>query len=123
MLKNPHKPIEVLVLGFSFKKNISDTRNSQVPNLVSQLTDYGYKVSVNDPVVGSDYFRNSEFTYYEGIEKLYDVVIFAVDHDAYVKMGYKAHFSHLKKSGLFVDINATFHKYKKLFNDFSYWSP
>ena len=123
MFKNPSEPIEVLVLGFSFKKNISDTRNSQVPNLVRQLTDYGYNVSVNDPVVGSDYFRNSEFTYYEGNEKLYDVVIFSVDHDAYVKMGYKAHFKHLKKFGLFIDINATFHRYKKRFNDFSYWSP
>ncbi|MDR1332504.1 MAG: nucleotide sugar dehydrogenase, partial [Tannerella sp.] len=40
---------KVLVLGFTFKENCSDTRNTKVIDVVSELKDFGIEVDVYDP--------------------------------------------------------------------------
>jgi UDP-N-acetyl-D-galactosamine dehydrogenase len=41
----------VAVLGLTFKENVPDIRNSQVPRIVQELREYGVEVLVHDPVV------------------------------------------------------------------------
>jgi UDP-N-acetyl-D-galactosamine dehydrogenase len=44
------KGARVLVLGFTFKENVPDTRNTRVIDIVSELKEYGIEVHVADPV-------------------------------------------------------------------------
>ena len=46
-LKAPNGP--VLVLGITFKENVTDVRNSQVPGMVAALARRGIETHVHDP--------------------------------------------------------------------------
>ena len=46
-LESPNGP--VLVLGITFKENVSDVRNSQVPGMVAALAQRGIETHVHDP--------------------------------------------------------------------------
>ena len=79
----------VLILGFAFKENCPDLRNSKVVDIVAALTDYEAKVDVFDPWV------NAESAAYEyGIRPIkaprlgiYDAVVLTVGHDEFKAMG------------------------------------
>lgn len=44
----------VTILGFTFKENCPDTRNTKVYNLIKCLEDYGINVKVYDPIANKD---------------------------------------------------------------------
>ena len=81
--KNP-KESKVLVMGITFKENVSDIRNSKVSNLIKELMDYSLNVHVVDP-----YASSNEVAHEYGISLIdepvgtYDVIIIAVGHDQY----------------------------------------
>jgi UDP-N-acetyl-D-galactosamine dehydrogenase len=86
MLQRKHKISEarLLILGFSFKENCSDIRNTKVVELVKWLKEFTLDVTVYDPVVDSE---EAEREY--GIQILreppkdsFDVIVLAVNHDA-----------------------------------------
>lgn len=51
--KNPGET-QVLVLGVTFKENVSDIRNSKVFALIKELQDFGVKITAVDPHANSD---------------------------------------------------------------------
>ncbi|NKB56215.1 MAG: nucleotide sugar dehydrogenase [Alphaproteobacteria bacterium] len=77
-------PSRILVLGLTFKENVPDLRNSQIPDIVKHLAAAGHDVAVHDPLADACDAR----TLY-GIELLdilgtaYDGVVGAVAHNAY----------------------------------------
>jgi UDP-N-acetyl-D-glucosamine/UDP-N-acetyl-D-galactosamine dehydrogenase len=82
--KNPRN-CRVLVMGITFKENVSDIRNSKVVDLVNELKSYSIQVYIIDPYAD---FEEVKRTY--GLEVLkepenllYDAVILAVGHDSY----------------------------------------
>tara|TARA_Y100000385_G_C12640130_1_gene444999 strand:- start:36 stop:509 length:474 start_codon:yes stop_codon:yes gene_type:complete len=81
--KNP-KESKVLVMGITFKENVSDIRNSKVSNLVNELMDYSLNVHVVDP-----YASANEVAHEYGISMIekpigtYDAIIIAVGHNEY----------------------------------------
>lgn len=53
LLSRVNKPISelrVAVLGITFKENVPDLRNSRVPDIITELNDYGIQVVVHDPI-------------------------------------------------------------------------
>lgn len=44
------KGAKILILGFTFKENVPDTRNTRVIDIVNELKEYGVDVYVEDPV-------------------------------------------------------------------------
>ncbi len=44
----------VLIMGFAFKENCPDVRNTRVIDIYEELIDYGIEVDVFDPVVSGD---------------------------------------------------------------------
>lgn len=83
---------QVLILGFAFKENCSDFRNTRVIDIVRELQDYGANVDIHDPLI-SDEHVTAEY----GIKlshKLednnYDAVILAVAHKEFDTMGVAA---------------------------------
>lgn len=81
----------VLVLGFAFKENCPDFRNTRVIDVVSELCDYGIQVDVYDPWVNSD-----EARHVYGINLIslpdrecYEGIVLAVAHDEFCNTGQK----------------------------------
>lgn len=81
--KNPGQ-CKVLVMGITFKENVSDIRNSKVPQLVKELMDYSINVHVVDP-----YANPNEVAQEYGIAMVdepvgkYDAIVIAVGHTDY----------------------------------------
>mgnify|MGYP001189248605 CR=1 FL=1 len=83
-----------LILGITFKENMSDIRNSKVVDIYNLLKLKGLKVDVYDPYADKEEVE-SEFNI-KMIENLnkYDSIIIAVAHDAFTELNFKS----LKKS-------------------------
>ena len=43
------KEQRVLIMGITFKEDVTDIRNSKVVDVISELADFGIKVDVIDP--------------------------------------------------------------------------
>ncbi|MDC1328939.1 nucleotide sugar dehydrogenase [Pseudomonadales bacterium] len=96
----------ILVLGFTFKENCPDIRNTKVVDVVSELKDYSCLVDVHDPHADSkDTEREYGISLVKlGNAKIYDVIILAVAHDEYVCKS-KEDFSRiLKTDGIIYDL-------------------
>ncbi len=79
----------VLILGFSFKENCPDLRNTRVVDIVNELEVYNANVSIYDPWVSL-----AEAKHEYGIELIsklesgyYDTIIIAVAHNNFKEMG------------------------------------
>ena len=58
-LKRPYASSYVLINGLSFKPDVPDIRNTQVPSLKSMLEQHGVKIDVYDPTVKAEVAKNS----------------------------------------------------------------
>jgi len=54
------KKVEITFLGYSFKENCSDIRNTKVKDLINLIKDLGVSVSVWDPVVDQNELKELE---------------------------------------------------------------
>ena len=80
------KNSKVLVLGFTFKENCPDLRNTRVIDLVRELESYGAQVAIHDP-----WANPAEAQHEYGVQLLseepeaggYDAIVVAVAHDQY----------------------------------------
>ncbi|MBN1843526.1 MAG: nucleotide sugar dehydrogenase [Deltaproteobacteria bacterium] len=82
------KGSKVLILGLTFKENISDIRNTKVIDIYGELKEYDIDVYVNDPCAYKDEVRhayNIELTHDIEGNKPYDAIILAVKHRQYVE--------------------------------------
>jgi UDP-N-acetyl-D-galactosamine dehydrogenase len=82
------KGSKVLILGLTFKENISDMRNTRVIDIYHELQDYEVDVYVHDPYVYQDEVRHEydiELIDDIGDRKPYDAVVLAVKHRQYVE--------------------------------------
>lgn len=82
----------VLVMGFTFKENCADTRNSKVADIVSELQSYSVSTDVFEPWVAPEVMADEH-----GIKSIsspqagnYDAIILAVAHSDFVEMGPEA---------------------------------
>ena len=111
---------KVLVMGITFKEDVSDLRNSRVADVVTELVSYGVKVDVVDPHADSDELKHE---YGFGIAKKtridYDAVIIAVSHKEYMKLT-ETYFKGITgKDAILVDVKGIYRGKMKSFN---YWS-
>jgi len=82
---------KVLIMGATFKENVSDIRNSKVIDIVTELISYGVKVTITDPFADPEDFEAEygyKLTAIEDIRKngFYDGIIVAVGHKDYVHL-------------------------------------
>lgn len=81
----PVKNARVAILGFTFKENCPDTRNSKIIDIVTELREYGIEPVITDPVAEkAEAEREYDITLSDFSDvKNMDAVILAVAHDAY----------------------------------------
>ncbi len=110
----------VLVMGATFKNNVSDIRNSKVVDVVHELESFGVQVEVVDPHASSEEVRREYgFPLAEEASAPYDAVIVTIDHDEY-KVLDEAYFKKLMdEKGILVDIKGL---YKDSVDELDYMS-
>lgn len=111
---------KVLVMGATFKEDVSDIRNSKVIDVVNELKSFQVKVDLVDPHASSEEMEHEYGVGLVEIGKNYDAIIVAVNHKAYKNLD-EAYFKSLMKDnqGVFVDIKGI---YKGKIKDLEYWS-
>lgn len=99
--KNPGKS-RVLVMGVTFKEDVSDIRNSKVIDLIRELMDYSIQVHVVDT-----HGNPNELAHEYGISLIdkplgnYDIIVLAVGHKEYIQMSIQD-FEKLSKDELYM---------------------
>lgn len=114
------KDSKVLVMGATFKENVSDIRNSKVADVVKELKSYSLNVEVTDPYASSEELQHEYgFSLTDSIGKDYDAVIVTVPHDDYKKLD-DGYFTSITKShGLVADLKGI---YRNKISSRKYWS-
>ncbi len=79
---------QVLILGFTFKENCHDSRNTRVIDMVQELREYGANVSVYDPIANKQQVQHEyDLTLIDKLpEAHYDAIIIAVAHQEFKEM-------------------------------------
>ena len=81
-----NKRPKVLVMGATFKENVSDIRNSKVADVIRGMMDQ-MEVHITDPHANSDQLQHEYgFGLTSTLDKDYDAVVIAVPHNAYLQM-------------------------------------
>lgn len=79
------KNSKVAILGFTFKENCPDTRNTRIIDIVKELSEYGITPLICDPAADFDEVKREYGAELVSIEKIKDMdaVIIAVAHNAF----------------------------------------
>ncbi len=114
------KEARVLVMGATFKENVSDIRNSKVADVVKELKSYSLNVDVADPHADSDELNHEYgFSLVSDIGTNYDAVIVTVPHNAYKNLDDAWFVSVTKEKALVADLKGT---YRSAITSRPYWS-
>ncbi|MBP6312846.1 MAG: nucleotide sugar dehydrogenase [Flavobacteriales bacterium] len=110
----------ILVMGATFKENVTDIRNSKVADVVKELLSFSMQVDVTDPHADSDEVKH-EYGYElsRDMKGPYDAVIVAVNHTEYANKDEAWFKEHLKPKGILVDLKGT---YRDRIKGLTYWS-
>ena len=85
----PVKSANVAILGFTFKEDCPDTRNSKVIDIVNELNEYGISPVICDPVADKEEAKHEygiDFTDMSEIKDI-DAIIIAVSHKEFMNLG------------------------------------
>ncbi|MBS0011987.1 MAG: nucleotide sugar dehydrogenase [Bacteroidales bacterium] len=117
--KSP-KGARALIMGITFKENVTDIRNSKVLDVIAELADFGVIVDVVDPNADKEEVQKEYgLLLKDQADGKYDAVIVAVNHSQYLKLDEEYFSRLLNKKGILVDIKGIYKdKIKKLI----YWS-
>lgn len=123
----PIRDAKVAILGFTFKENCPDTRNTRVIDIVNELSEYGIVPVIADPIADeTEAFTeyHLRFTVMQEIENM-DAVILAVGHDEFADLSI-ADINKLFKRDtdspkVLLDIKGLFSKKNFIDAGYSYW--
>ena len=106
----PVKGARVGVLGVTFKENCSDLRNSKVPDIVKELTEFGVRAFVHDAKASPADPHHEYGLKLCALDELraLDAVIVAVAHDEYRALGVEKLAAMVREGGVFVDVKSMF---------------
>lgn len=84
----PVKDAKVAILGFTFKENCPDTRNTKVIDIVNELQEYGIVPMIADPEADAEEAKHEYGITFNTIEDVnqMDAVIVAVGHDQFMNL-------------------------------------
>lgn len=110
----------ILVMGATFKENVTDIRNSKVADVVKELQSFSCTVDVTDPHADATEVEH-EYGYKLTPEMKgpYDAVVVAVNHAEYAGKDEAWFKSMLTPRGVLVDLKGVF---RTRIKDLNYWS-
>ena len=110
----------VLIMGITFKEDVSDIRNSKVIDIVKELDEFGISVDIIDPGAGKTEVKEEYHIDLKAKpEGKYDAVILAVSHKEYLKLDESFFSLLLNNEGVIVDVKGVL---RGKINNHTYWS-
>lgn len=102
---------EILILGYTFKENCPDIRNTKIKDLALEIAKFS-KVSIYDPYIkkGIVELGDNKINFITRLhsDRKYNVVILAVGHKEFIEIGPNAIKEMLKEDGKFWDLKSIF---------------
>ncbi len=116
------KGARVGVLGLTFKENVPDLRNSRVPDITTELREYGIEPIVHDPLASGDEALREYGIKLRPFDALTDLdgVIVAVPHRQYLEE-FGAIVAGVRQGGIVIDVKSLVNR-EDLRADLLYWS-
>jgi UDP-N-acetyl-D-galactosamine dehydrogenase len=121
--ERPVKGARVGILGITFKENVSDLRNSRVPDIVEELREFGIEPMVSDPHADADAVRHEYGLDLAPLATLVDLdaLIVAVPHRAYAEQGWDSLVRVIAPGGICIDVKSIIPRLS-LRKGIRYWS-
>jgi UDP-N-acetyl-D-galactosamine dehydrogenase len=119
----PIRSARVGILGFTFKPNVTDLRNTKVIDIVKELREFGIDPLIHDPMVSAEEAAHeykirilpwSELT-------ALDALIFAVPHEKLLSKPQKDLLALLRPGGILIDVKSVLDP-SALPDGIRYWS-
>lgn len=113
MTRNRQTPADcnALILGYTFKENCPDTRNTKVVDIIDELEQYGIQCNVYDPCADVDERIHNRIVELDDSNlNSFDVVVIAVAHDEFKNMGIAGIKAYGKENSLVFDVKNLFAK-------------
>ncbi len=122
----PVKNAKVAILGFTFKENCPDTRNTKVIDIYRELGEYGITPIVVDPEADAEEAKHLYGITFQTMEdvKDMDAVLMAVKHkefENYKPADIAKFFNPAHKTKVFVDLKGIYNKDDYKAPEFDYW--
>lgn len=120
------KKAKVAILGFTFKEDCPDTRNTRVIDIVNELLEYDIVPVIADPIADASEARHEyglEFEQMNNIKEM-DAVILAVAHNEFTTLSAKEISKWFKQDNsekVLLDIKGVLDKDELEENNFNYW--
>jgi len=110
----------VLVMGATFKENVSDIRNSKIIDMIRELRAFSLNVDIVDPYADNEELQHEYgFPLSPAVGKNYDAVILGVPHNEYKDLSENYLLGITNPNAIFADLKGLYrNKLKKL----KYWS-
>ncbi|MCU0677375.1 MAG: nucleotide sugar dehydrogenase, partial [Myxococcota bacterium] len=118
----PVKGAKVGVLGLTFKENVPDLRNSRVPDILRELSEFGVTALVHDPLADAAEARHEygvELAQ-EGDLRELDALVVAVGHREYLQR-LDAIQAFVRQGGVLIDVKSCVDP-SAVRGDLAYWS-
>ncbi len=120
------KGAKVAILGFTFKENCPDTRNTKVIDIYKELGEYGIKPIVVDPAADAHEAQQLYGISFETMDavKDMDAVIVAVAHTQFLSFDREtisSFYNPAHKKKVFVDLKGIYNREEYSSEDFLYW--
>ena len=108
------KNSEILVLGFAFKENCTDFRNTKVTDIVKNLQEFGANVTVYDSWINTEAAKKEYNVKVENIlpNKKFEAIILAVPHQDFLNLNLK---NLLLENGIIYDVKGVLPKSENIF--------
>lgn len=122
----PVRSAKVAILGFTFKENCPDTRNTKIIDIYNELNEYGITPVVVDTTADADEAKRLygiTFGTMDDIKNM-DAVIVAVAHDEFMKItpsDIAGFFNPANKVKVLADIKGLYNKDDFSGEEYSYW--
>ncbi|NOT37411.1 MAG: nucleotide sugar dehydrogenase [Saprospiraceae bacterium] len=117
--KNPGN-CKVLILGITFKEDVTDIRNSKVADLYEELKGYSMQVHVSDYMADSHEVEEEyHITLTQKIDNDYDAIIVAVSHQQYTEMKSVDYKKLMNSNPILIDLKGVC---KDIDPEIHYWS-
>lgn len=117
------KGSNVLILGFTFKENSNDLRNTKVIDIINMLEEFGVNVTVNDPIANKDeaskFYNIDLIDDYKNIK--YDSIVLAVNHDVFKEISVDELIDISNGKTLLFDVKGLFDKETIGLSNIEYW--
>ena len=104
----PVNAARIGIIGITFKEDVSDLRNSRVPDIVAELRDFGIAARVADPLADAEEARREYGIDLVALDQFsgLDGLILAVPHRVLAKAGWGQLFTALVPGGVLVDVKS-----------------